>query len=436
MRRSLQRRLSLLLGGGLLVAGLAAAAASFILAYNEATEFQDDMLRQIASLVARSTPIAPSQSRSRLSLEDSESRVSVIRLPGDPPPRWLSGELAAGFHTLETGGERSRVFVRRDRPNRTTIVAQPTDTRDEIALNSALHTLIPLVLLLPVMAWLVVRIVRHELAPVGHLASHLDAQPADRPHPLPSQGVTEEIMPFVQAINRLLERVKVLMEQQRRFIADAAHEIRSPLTALSVQAQNLLQAESLEDMRERVVPLRAGIERARKLTEQLLSLARVQAGTTAVTEEVDVSALARELIAEYLPMAEKGKIDLGLEEREPLRIETARESLRLVLKNGLENALKYVPEGGEVTLQLRVEGPNAVVEIIDNGPGIPATQRTRAFDPFYRLPGAAGEGSGLGLSIAREAAARQGGDLSLFERRGGRGLVFHYQQPRKFQRRE
>ncbi|WP_295393016.1 ATP-binding protein [uncultured Thiodictyon sp.] len=434
MKRSLQQRLSVLLGAAILLAALVAALASFILAYAEATEFQDDMLRQIAVLAARSTSRSAlndpaGQPRSEVALSDPESRISVMRLPDDPRPRWLPGDVSSGFHTLQTAGGRLRVFVRAGLPGTATVVAQPTETRDEIAINGAWRTLVPLLQLLPVMAWLIVRIVRRELAPIGRLASQLDAQSADRPQPLGDEGVPDEIRPFVQAINRLLERVGVLMGQQRRFVADAAHELRSPLTALSVQAQNLRQATSLEAMRERVLPLQAGIERARKLAEQLLSLARAQAGGVPITE-VDVPALARELIAEYLPLAEARGIDLGLDEAASLRIEAAPETLRLVLKNGLENALKYTPEGGEVTLRLAADDGIAIIDIVDNGPGLPLCEYERVFDPFYRMPGALGEGSGLGLAIAREAAANQGGSLRLHARPQGSGLVFQYRQRR------
>ncbi|AJP47558.1 histidine kinase [Rugosibacter aromaticivorans] len=434
MKRSLQRRLSLMLGGAILLSGLVAAAASFILAYGEAKEFQDDMLRQTALLVTRNIGIstqigARDKNRAGVTLGNSESRISVIRLPSDPRPDWLTGDLASGFHTLAAGGERLRLFVRKDTPGKTTVVAQPTDTRDEIAMNSALRTLVPLLLLLPVMTWLIVRIVRSELAPVNDLTSHLDAQPADRPRPLSDEEVPDEITPFVHAINRLLKRVSDLMSQQRRFIADAAHELRSPLTALSIQAQNLKQAGSLENMRERILPLQAGIERARQLTEQLLSLARTQAGALETTD-VDVSTMARELIAEYLPMAEAKGIDLGLDEAAPLMLSAAPETLRLVLKNALENGLKYVPEGGEVTLRLYSDDASAIIEIVDNGPGIPVSERKRVFDPFYRLPEATSEGSGLGLAIAAEASASLGGCVSLLDRPEGCGLVFRYRQGR------
>ena len=144
------------------------------------------------------------------------------------------------------------------------------------------------------------------------------------------------------------------------------------------------------------------------------------------TAPVDVAVLARELIADYLPLAESKGIDLGLDELAPVRIEAARETLRLVLKNGLENALKYTPCGGEVTVRLTADAGEVVIEILDDGPGIPASERERVFDPFYRTLGTNGEGSGLGLAIAREAAASLGGSLSLHDRMPGVGLIFRY----------
>jgi len=418
-----------MLGGTILLAAVAAALASFILAYLEATEFQDDLLRQIAVL-ANKKAAASSGDRAPagVTLSDPESRISVI-LPSEPRPDWLPQTLAPGFHRLASKAGPLRVFVHaQEGSGRSIIVAQPTETRDEIALDSALHTLVPLLLLLPVIAWLILRIVRHELAPIGNLARHLDAQPADRPGPMSDVEVPDEIRPFVQAINRLLNRVGDLIRQQRRFIADAAHEIRSPLTALSVQAQNLGHAKTLEAARERLLPLQAGIERARKLSEQLLSLARLQSGTQLSTE-VDVSALARELIAEHLALAQAKGVDLGLEEIALVRVAAMPDSLRLILRNGLENALKYAPKDGEVTLRIDADPEYAIIEVIDDGPGIPAAERARVLEPFSRLEQPSREGSGLGLSIAREAASRLGGTLELAERSGGRpGLTFRYRQ--------
>jgi two-component system, OmpR family, sensor kinase len=235
-------------------------------------------------------------------------------------------------------------------------------------------------------------------------------------------------VPFVQAINRLLARIGELLQQQRRFVADAAHELRSPLTALGLQLQNLRGADSLSEMQQRLQPLQQGVQRATQLTAQLLNLARSQAGA-GEDEQVDVPALARQLLAEFQPLAGASRIDLGLQQEAAFCLNVPREGLHLILSNALENALRYTPAGGEVTLRLACESAAAVMEVIDSGPGIPAAQFDRVFDPFFRVPGSPGNGSGLGLSIARESAIRLGGSLTLLPRQAVSGLVFRYRHP-------
>jgi two-component system OmpR family sensor kinase len=433
MKNSLQQRLSIWLSIAIVATGFLAAGVSFWFAYDEAQEFQDNSLRQIATLVDADRLPSDGQRSSGAADSDPEARIIVERLATSPaihPQRLaLPAYLTTGFHTLDVAGNRWRLYVRALKSGERIAVAQEIQVRAEAARDSALRTLLPLLALIPLLVFLSRRLVSASLAPIRALAQVTDAQQEDRPSALPTAQVPEEVAPFVHSINRLLERITRLMGQQRRFIADAAHELRSPLTALSLQAQNLRQADSTEAMRERVVPLMAGIERARHLTEQLLSLARTQAAT-ASQSNIDVSAMVRELIADYLPMAEAKKIDLGLEEMAPLSILANPEVLRLIVRNALENALKYTPVGGEVTLRLRTMDDDAVIEVIDNGPGIPVAERERVFDSFYRLPETTGEGSGLGLAIAREAAIRLGGRVSLHERQAGPGLIFRYQHGR------
>lgn len=432
MKRSLQRHLSMVSAIVILLAGLIAAIASFSLAYSDARELQDDMLRQIAKLsVSRAaTPSAADSQQSDADndrITDQESRVSVFHLPSDTAPAWLQRDLPPGLHTLNTGTEEMRAYVSAGKNGLHTVVSQPTEVRNEIAINSALFTLIPLLLLLPVLVGLIVYIVRKELAPVMLLSASLDEQSAENPRPVSDDGLPQEITPFVHAINRLLGRVNLLMSQQRRFIADAAHELRSPLTALSLQAQNLERADSIEVARARIAPLQEGIERARQLTGQLLSLARTQTGERD-DAEINVSAMARELVADYLPLAETKNLDLGIEEIESFSLHADPEALHLILRNALENAIKYSPAGGKVTLRLLAENESAVIEVVDNGPGIPVLERDRVFEPFYRINGTAAGGSGLGLAIAREAAARTGGTVSLHEVQDGGGAIFRYRQ--------
>ena len=428
MKRSLQHHLSRILILVVLASGVLASAAAFYFAYAEAQEFQDDALRQIAALSLGGRSELRQLHTAREAVADPESRIHLIRLPEGPRPKWLPVEIEPGFHTLAIPGDEGdmRVFVRDNGSGNRLVVAQSTESRNEIAFNSALRTLLPLLILLPILIGLITFTLRSEFKSLRRLAEHLDTQAAERPGRLPVHDLPEEIMPFVQAIDRLLERVDKMIAGQRRFIADAAHELRTPLTALSLQVQNLAQADTREQMQERLKPLQAGIERARNLTGQLLDLARVQASES-TRSEVDASALGLELIAEFHPIAEAKNIDLGMDARGLRTLTTDAIALRLIIRNGLENAIKYTPPGGQVTLTLSQREGEAYIEIIDSGCGISAGELERAFDRFHRIA-EAGEGSGLGLAIVQEAANRAGGTLSLFNREDSSGLVFRYTQ--------
>lgn len=427
MRRSLERELSRALGFAIVAAGIAATVLAFVFGFDQAQDLQDETLREIALRAAPSSGAKASDADSpKEAAADPDSRLLVLDLSAASRPAWLAADLAPGFHTLPSPAGTMRVYVR-GAPGGRIAVAQSTEVRRESAVSSAAITLLPLLALLPLLVWLARRITRAELAPLRRLAASLDAQLAERPEPLPADNVPLEVGAFVDAINRLLLRVSELIGAQRRFVADAAHELRTPLTALAVQAGNLAHAHSPQDQLHRIDALTAGIERARHLTEQLLDLARLQAGG-AGAQPVDVSALGRDLIAECLPLAEQRGIDIGMEEDATLTLAADPASLRLIVKNALDNAVRYTPPGGQVTLRLAKTQGRGVVEVIDTGPGIPPAERNRVFAPFYRPAGSAGAGSGLGLAIARDAAARCGGTISIDARAEPPGTVFRYTQ--------
>ncbi|WP_018912740.1 HAMP domain-containing sensor histidine kinase [Thiomonas sp. FB-6] len=413
MTSSFQRRLVLHLGVAVVGLGLLAAAAQFVLAWRELRESQDDMLRQVATL-ALLHPGHEMSTPGRGGIDDHDSLIHVAMLPIDPPPAWLGPVMTSGLRTLDTRAGRMRVFVQRQGPY-TAVVAQATDARDELAWNGALRALLPSLLLAPLLIWLIGRGVRREFEPVVQAARRLEALETLQEPSVELRGMPAEIQPFVDAIEGLLGRTRELMRQQQRFVADAAHELRSPLTALALQARNLRHAKSLDEARLRLVPLEQGIERARRLSEQLLDLARIESGD-APSESVDLAALGRELLAMHFPIAEQRGIDLGMEAGHVPSVRSSARLLRTILGNAIDNALKYTPAGGEVTLRIAALGDGARCEIIDSGPGLEPSEREEAFKPFHRMAGQEVEGTGLGLAIAREAAWRIGARISLHER--------------------
>ncbi len=433
LTHSIQGRLTVLLSTAVLVVGLLSTVITTAYSFLEAKEYQDDMLRQIAWLASGSkrheAPWLPVKREPAISLADGDARIQVIFLPEEPRPDWLPVNISSALFTCPSPEGEVRVLIAKDATGRTLIITQPTESRDELAWQNAIHSSIPTVLLLPALTLIIWLVVRRQFRPVRELATYMDRQRAGQPLTLPRQDIPAELTPFIHALNRLLERLQNLLVQQRRFVANAAHELRTPLAAFSLQVQNLGNAATKEEMQNRLQILKEGLQRTSKLTEQLLNLARVQSGA-AIADPVDISRLARELIAEYLPLAEAKHINLGLGEEEHLLISASFENIHLILKNGLENAVKYTENGGIVTIRLARSNNTAVLEVSDNGPGIVAAEKEQVFFSFHRAASSLGsEGSGLGLAIAWEAAAILGGSLSLHDQPTGSGLIYRYVHP-------
>jgi two-component system OmpR family sensor kinase len=203
------------------------------------------------------------------------------------------------------------------------------------------------------------------------------------------------------------------MDIQRRFVADAAHELRSPLTALSLQAERLADAEMSETARERLATLRRGIERGRALMDQLLTLARAQSTVATLSNQVSVQQVFRRALESLIPLAEAKNIDIGVESELDPMVLTDETGLVTIVKNLLDNAIRYTPSGGRIDLAVDVTDHHVILQVRDTGAGIPAEEQSRVFDPFYRAPGSDEKGSGLGLAIVQAIADRIGADVSV-----------------------
>jgi len=430
MKNSLQNKLVVWLGIAILLISLFASGVSFRLAFNQAQSFQDDGLRQIAQLVDNyKTPL--DEERILESMDSDLKRIvvqPVIASPNSLPPLLnLPENLSTGYHTLNIDGLYWRVYVYATRLGRQVAVAQEATVRNSMARKSALLTLMPLLVLIPVLILVSRRIIKAEMASLRTLAGIIDTQNEERLSELPAVSMPDEVAPFIHAINRLLQRINLMNESQRRFIADAAHELRSPLTALSLQAQNIERTGSFAISKERLVPLKDGLERSRHLINQLLDLVRQQASKTNLLP-VDLEKAALAVIEEMMPIAEARKIDLGLSREATVQIDADASAIQLMLRSAVENALRYSPLGGEVTVRIGSEDGDAILEVIDNGPGIPEAELERVFEAFYRLPNTRQIGSGLGLAIARSIADQFNGSITLRNRTSGTGLVFTYRQ--------
>jgi two-component system, OmpR family, sensor kinase len=413
---SLQTRLCLWLSIVLLCSALIAGLLAFQSAFQEVHELQDDMLRQIAAMY----DLQRLQFHGGLDLggkvvRDDESRVFVELLPSgaspgaavSPPPVALPPGLPDGIHSVRAGHKTYRVLIKTLGKGGRLAVAQETEVRDEIARDNALHTIMPFLILIPVLLLVVSGLVRKIFVPVRQLSAEIDRRGDKDLHRIASESLPKEIRPFVEAINSLLGRVEQSLSAQLRFVADAAHELRSPLTALSLQAERLSESEMSSRAHARLDTLRKGIERGRVLVEQLLALARVQA--SAITPGVRSSGQQayRCVLEDLLPLAEIKNIDIGVTSDFDALVPLDEVSLITLVKNLVNNAIVYTPVGGCIDLSVALgEGGVTMLVVEDSGPGIPEAERNRVFDPFHRIPGSDQIGSGLGLSIVRAIASR------------------------------
>lgn len=283
----------------------------------------------------------------------------------------LPATLAGGLLTLTISNEPFRVLVKTIEDGQRIAVAQETGIRDKIARASALRTLMPILILVPSLLLIVANLVRNMFRPVAMLAKDIDQRAEQMLHPIENVQLPVELQPFVVAINRLLSRVTQSMDTQRRFVADAAHELRSPLTALSLQAERLAQIELPNEARDRLTALQRSIARGRNLLDQLLTLAKVQSLPDLPTTPVSVQAIYRRVLEDLLPLAEAKRIDIGVEGSHDVQVLVSELDMIAVVKNLVDNAIRYTPSGGRIDRSVSTDAGQAVVTIDDNGPGIP-----------------------------------------------------------------
>lgn len=424
---SLRARLLASLLAGVVCVGAVGGWIVYRNALAEADAFFDYHLRQTA-LILRDEPVEYQLGAQYPPADASyDFVVQVWSLDGvrvylSRPHAVLPQTITLGFATVNTSEGRWRVFGVQA-VTRVIQVAQPMSVREQRAVELALQTLKPFALLLPVLALLIWFAVGHALEPLGRLTTLVKARRVNALDALPESGLPDEVQPLVQALNELLGRLSAVLERERAFVADAAHELRTPLTALHLQMAMLARASGESERTAAMGTLSAGVQRAIRLVEQLLALARQEPRIGVPHTPVRLDDLAREVVRELVPLADAGAIDLGVAAAPPATVEGDADALRTLLRNLVDNAVRYTPAGGRV--DVAVEGASAggaVLTVSDDGPGIPAEERARVFDRFYRRAGTEPHGSGLGLAIVSTIATAHAATVELSDGPGGKGL--------------
>lgn len=319
-----------------------------------------------------------------------------------------------GFSNIEVDSKPYRVYSMQSR-SQVIQVAQDMRPRQTMARALAWRTVLPIAWMAPLLMLVAWAVVSASLAPVARVRRQVAAREADELAEVGEEGLPDEIRPLVHELNLLFGRVRQAFDAQKHFVAEAAHELRSPLAALRLQVQGLQRAPDDAARQLATERLLAGIDRATRLVEQLLMLARQQAQPSSgePVQPVSLAALAAQVVADAAPSAVSKQVDLGLGEADTGQVKGHAEPLRILLANLVDNALKYTPEGGTVDVTVRRDAGHLVLAVEDSGPGIAEADRARVLDRFYRVPGSETTGSGLGLAIASAIAQLHGAPLTL-----------------------
>jgi len=400
-----------------------AAGVTYRRVLSETSELFDYQLRQMAlslrsqiSLAPR-IEVPPDQGDADFVVEiwDVFGARTYLSRPGLP----MINQTVLGYADLSLRGEAWRAYGLQTADG-VIQIAQPARVRENLARASAGRVIVPLILLLPIMIGAVAWIVNRGLLPLRFVTTEVQRRDVRTLAPLGTEDLPSEIEPLVSELNRLLERLQRAFSVQRAFISDAAHELRSPLTALRLQLQLFDRAPDEAARVEARTRLGAAIERAIHLVEQLLALARNEPQEAGLgVESADLSAAAAEGIRDTHDLAQSKQIDLSLDAATALPISGDREALRTLVRNLVDNAVRYSPPHGSVQVRTRAKPNEAVLEVSDHGLGIPAEERERVFDRFYRRAGAQESGTGLGLAIVKAIADRHGARVELNEAPGG-----------------
>jgi two-component system, OmpR family, sensor kinase len=409
---------------GLLASVLAVLAVMYSLIYarieDEIDDLFDSELERSALSAGSVAPQAliPTPARK---VEDPQEEMIVSVFPAsDPAPAYQTHPLRGiprstpiGFSKLRLDGREWRLFASAVR-GQFVVAAQPADVRNRAARRITQRSLLPSLGALPLAAFMIWIAVAYGLRPLVRITQDLRKRSHRDLLPLDVSRLPPDIAPLAEALNDLMERLARIIATQRTFIADAAHELLTPLTALRLQAQMLARSKSPSRQREAMAELQGGVSRTLQLARQLLTLARHDAdGDFGDKTEVDLATVIQRVLSIHLPLATEKALQTEIGIQESAIVLGNEEALSILVSNLIDNSIKYTERDGRLLISLRPASAGAELKIEDSGPGIPIEERERVFDRFYRRRDAMVTGNGLGLAIAKEIAVRHGASIVL-----------------------
>jgi two-component system sensor histidine kinase TctE len=449
MQASLRRHLSYWLLGPLLLLVAAGSFVSYRIALNAANKAYDSALLDPALAIA--SHLRRGESKLELDLPsiaiealriDTEDRVyyqvlgpegeliaGTPRLPA-PPERLSPGEHI--YYDAKLEGERVRIAARAVEVGNGTAIVQVAETlikRDKLVLELLVASTVPQVLIAFAAVALLWLSIGQGLRPLDRLRGEIAARSPRDLRPVSEQDKPEEVRSLVGALNQLLSRLNAAIESQQRFIANAAHQLRTPLAGLKTHAELARREHSASELKSLLDMIAGETTRTSHLVNQLLTLARAEPGEAPSGQPVNLHEIVGRDVRDWVQRALGKNIDLGFELEDAWTVGEPL-LLRELAANLLDNALAYTQPGGSVTVRTGVRNGESLLEVEDNGPGIPEADREKVFERFYRVPATRGEGCGLGLSIVSEIAGRYNAKVELGVPAGGRGTLIRAAFPR------
>ena len=429
--KSIRIYLLLFLAASLLAATAVIGVLVYVSTRNEINEMYSYHLFQLGQLLSEQQsnldncgwpgPAAATAEAPRHRIEESEFVIQVWNPQGallhtSHPQLQLPLQTRAGFVETLYGTRPWQIF-RVDNAHCILQIAQPESARREAIREITHHILGPALMQLPLLGILIWFAVGHGLKPLARLSMAIRTRSAVALEPVEEKSLPKEVKPLVRALNDLFGRLDVALRAQRQFTADAAHELRSPLSALQLQLQLAQRATTDAERARALTQLAAGIQRGNRLVQQLLTLARLEPEAPLKSmQPTALDELTRNVVGEFAPQALAKNIDIGVERCDAATINGDRDGLEILLGNLIDNAIRYTPVGGRIDVSVTRNADCAFIDVADNGTGIPAAERERVFDRFYRVEGSgATTGTGLGLAIVRAITERHGGSILVLD---------------------
>lgn len=420
---SIKRFLIICITAAVLLVYALIGAVSYVVSKNELDELYDAHLMQVAETIA-SQPITQSNNQKRPSAQAksiNNEEVFYIRLIGkgentlyvSHPKQHIPLKTPIGFSNQKVGHQLWRVYTMQPQDAKIQ-VAQLLTGRDVTIQETALSLMLPQLLFIPLLVIVILMVIHRAFKPIRQLSDAILKRDSNDLTPFNMAQTPIELMPFVEAFNAFMNKVNTVVETLKQFTADAAHELRTPITALKLQHTLISQAENQEERNSAISSLGQGIARSEKIVSQLLTLARISVPDAKQSvEQISLVAVIKAVIESLLPLAQAKQIELALNSTVDFTIAGVPEQIHLMVHNVLENAIRYTPEQGEVDIAISATDSNIILEIKDTGPGIADEDIKHVFERFYRGTSHDTQGSGLGLAIVSNIAALHHANIEL-----------------------